>query len=281
MDTAGDDGLRLHLCVADDAGPAVPLDEWMSRIAAELAQQKAAISQLIRQTESIGGELSALRSTLAENRLTAQSLRGTSADMRQRMDDLDRRLNKVLALIQDHVGGGQSELAMQHHDYVDEYVALVEQKITGLALDILPDGVRAAPRDKAAFVAAACADLLGTPEVLERQLIGRLPPGTQEETIRRTRDICAGARALRAKVAQGRPQRWEFGCDIASPIDTRWQEPWTGAALDGVIEFVVAPAYVVDENTLLCKQKVFTAGIGAGEAGSAPTEDPAEDPAEG
>jgi hypothetical protein len=270
MDTAGDDRPRLYLRVASGEGQAISLDEWMSFITDELTGQKAAIRQLIRQSADLKEELAALRSSITGSRLSAQGLRGASADLRQRMDDLDRRLNKILALVEESLGGGQTEQAIQHHDFADEYTALVEQKITGLALDILPEGTRSTPREKAVFVAAVCADLFQAPEVLEQQLIGRLPDAAPEETVQRMRDICAEARDLRAKVAHGRPQRWEFGCRIAAPVDDHWQELWTGAAHDGVIDFVVTPAYFVDSNVLLRKQKVFTV-----EAGPVPDTGPA------
>lgn len=271
MDTAGDDGLRLQLRVANNDGPAIPLEEWMSFITAELTRQQAVMQQLSIQLAELSHEVPVLRSALTESRLSAQTLRSASVELRQRMDDLDRRLNKVLALIEENFGGGQTEQAMQHHDYVDEYVALVEQKVVGLALEILPDGTQATAREKAEFVAEVCAGLFGAPQVIDEQLIGLLPVAAAEEAIQRMREICACARALRAKVTQGRPQRWEFGYEPA-PVDSQWQEPWTGAARDGVVEFVVTPAYFVDTNTLLHKQKVFTS-----EAGSAPDADPAED----
>jgi hypothetical protein len=267
MNTAGDDRPRLRLCVADGAGTTTSLEEWMSFVTDELARQRAVIKELSNQSAEISRALLALKSSLAESRQFARALGGDSADQRQRMADLDRRLNNILALIERNFSGGQTEQAMQHHDYATEYVVLVEQKIIGLALDILPGGADATPREKAEFVAAVCADLFGALEVTEQQLLGRLPEAAPARAIERMREICAEARALRAKVAHGRPQRWEFSCETDVPINEDWQELWTGAPLGGVIEFVVAPAYFVDSDTLLMKQKVFT--IAAGSANGA------------
>jgi hypothetical protein len=178
------------------------------------------------------------------------------------MDDLDRRLNNILALVENHFGAGQTEQGMRHHDYAEEYAALVEQKIVGLALDILPGGIHAAPKEKAEFVALVCAGLFGEPEIPEQELICRLPEAAPASAVQRMRDICAEARALRAKVARGRSQRWEFSCQLDVPVNEEWQELWTGATQGGVIEFVVAPAYFVDSNVLLQKQKVFTCDAG-------------------
>ncbi len=258
MDEAGADHPRLHLRIVDDAGAVTSLGEWMSFVTAELTRQGTAIRQLGTQSADMSRELSALTLSLAESRLAARGFRSACADLRQRLDDLDRRLNNMLALFEENFGGGQTEQGMRHHDYAAEYAILVEQKIIGLALDILPGRTQATAREKAEFVAAVCFDLFGVPEVPEQQLVARLPESAPAQAIQRMRDICAEARALRAKAAQGRPQRWEFGCEVDVPVDEEWQELWTGADHGGVVDFVVAPAYVVDSDTLLRKQKVFT-----------------------
>jgi hypothetical protein len=262
MGAAGDDRPRWHLRVADEAGLGTSLDEWMSSVTAELTRQRTDIDQLGRQSADISEQISALMSSVNESRLSANGLRGDSADLKQRMDDLDRRLNKLLALFEKHFGGGQTEQGMQHHDYAAEYLALVEQKIVGLALDILPGGTQATPREKAEFVAAVCRGLFRTPEVQEQQLIDLVPETAPAQAIRRVREICAEARDLRAKVANGRPQRWEFDCEVGAPIREDWQEPWPGATPGGTIEFVVVPAYFVDSSMPLRKQKVFTSETG-------------------
>ena len=73
-------------------------------------------------------------------------------------------------------------------------------------------------------------------------------------------------RALREKVARGRAQRWEFGCQPGAAVDPNWQEEWPNAVQDGAVEFVVAPAYIVDEGRVLVHQLVFTAA--AADAGA-------------
>jgi hypothetical protein len=272
----GDDDQRLQLRVVNEAGSVTGLDEWMSFVGAELRRQGIMITQLGRQSAEISQELSALNSSLAESRLMAQGMRGDAADLRQRLDDLDRRLNNILALFETRLGGGQTEQGMQHHDYAQQYIALVEQKIMSLALDTVPGGAHATPREKAEFVALMCADLFGAAEIAEQQLIGRLPESAAASVLHRIRDICAEARTLRAKIAQGRPQRWEFNCELGVPVNAEWQEPWTGAAYDGMVEFVVAPAYVVDSGTLLMKQRVFTGAAGTAAGAAARNPDPAE-----
>jgi hypothetical protein len=272
MGTAGDDRLRLHLRVADNAGPGTSLEEWMSSVAAELTRQRTDIDQLGRQSAEIREEISALKSSSSESRLFAKSLRGDSADLKQRMDDLDRRLNKLLALFEKHFGGGQTEQGIQHHDYAAEYLALVEQKIVGLAHDVLRGGIQATPREKAEFVATVCAGLFGTPEVPEQRLIRLLPEAAPAQAIQRMGEICAEARGLRAKVANGRPQHWEFECEVGVPVREDWQEPWAGTTPGGMVEFVVVPAYFVDSSVLLQKQKVFTSEPGPAPRDAGPAE---------
>jgi hypothetical protein len=272
MDTADDEPRQWRLCVADDNAQTMSIEEWMSAVWAALAQQRSAVEQLARKSQDTSEELAALGSSLADGRRSAQAFRDTAAELRQRMDDLDRRLNKILAIVEEKIGGGQTEQGMQHHDYVGEYVTLVEQKITGLALEVLPDGAGATPREKAVFVAKVCAALFQGPVILEQQLIDSLSPAVSEEAVQRVREICADAADLRTKVTRGRPQHWDFVCSPGVPVDAKRQEPWTGADREGLIEFVVAPAYRVDSDTMLCKQKVFTRAAG-------PALDPA--PAEG
>jgi chromosome segregation ATPase len=205
MSTADDEPWRLRLCVEDDAGRTMPLERWLISIQTELDRLKATIEQLSIQSRNIVQELSALGSGLAESHRSAQGFRGAAADLHQRMDELDRRLNNILAKVEENLGGGQTEQAMRHHDYVDEYVALVEQKITGLAREIVPDSHPDAAREKARFVAEVCTRLFKEPEVLEQQLIDDLSAQTAapDGAVQRMRDICTGARALRAKIAHG------------------------------------------------------------------------------
>lgn len=264
------DGGRRPLRVLIDSGmgSVVSLEDWMSWVAAELGNQSTLIDQLRRQSAEISRELSALKSEFYEEQLSARSLPRDSADLRQRVDDLDRRLNDVLALFEKHFGGGQTEQGMLHHDYAAEYMELVEQRILALTLEILSDGPHASPRDKAEFVAAVCFDLFGTSEVREQHLLERLPERVSPSVIRRAQKICADARSLREKVADGRPQHWEFGYKAGVRIDEERQEPWPGSYDGGVVEFVVVPAYVVDSDTLLKKQRVFM--IGEGGLGSLP-----------
>ena len=266
MSMAGGGRQPLRVLIESGMGSVIPLADWMSWVDAELRNQSTAIDRLRRQSAQTSEELAALKSAFYEQ-LSANSAQRDEADLRERMDNLDQRLNDILALFEKHFGGGQTEKGMLHHDYAAEYIALVEQRILALALEILPDSPHATPRDKAIFIAAVCFDLFGTPEVRERQLLDRLPKGISPAVIQRAQKVCADARLLREKAADGRPQCWEFGYTAGARIDDDRQEPWPGSCDGGVVEFVVAPAYVVDSDTLLRKQWVFMIG---GDGGQTP-----------
>jgi uncharacterized protein YicC (UPF0701 family) len=211
--------------------PLGPLADWISRAQAQLDAQSTAIDDL----------------------------RGQLSEARQEAADLDRRLTKILALLDDKLAGGQSEEGMQHHAYAQQYVSLVEQQILALAVAVFRAFPDAPPSEKAEFVAFTCKQLFGAAEVAESDFIDALLPDLPEEVFRLARQICVLARDLRGKAAQGRRQRWSFDFAPGAPINPGTQLPWPGSAPNGVVTFVVAPAYVVEAGTLLARQWVFTA----------------------
>jgi hypothetical protein len=174
------------------------------------------------------------------------------------MDYLDQRLNKVLALFDDKLGGGQTEEGMLHHSYAKEYLSLVEQQIGSLAVDVFSFFPGCSPRDKAWFISAVCRALFGSPEVRGQEVMAALPGAVPPSVAQHVGDICAEAQALREKVAQGRSQVWDFDHTPGGEVDPDRQTLWVGSVADGVVDFVVAPAYVVDSDKLLEKQRVFT-----------------------
>jgi hypothetical protein len=210
--------------------PLDPLAGWISQAQAQLDAQAAAIDDL-------GGQVS---------------------ELRRQMSELDRRLTKILALLDDKLGNGQSEEGMLHHTYAREFVSLVEQQVLALAVAVFRGFPDASPAEKAEFVAFTCTALFGAPEVAESSLIEALSPDLPEAVFRLARQICAQARDLRGRIARGRQQRWSFDFVPGAPLDPELQRPWAGSAEEGGVAFVVAPAYVVEAETLLAKQWVFT-----------------------
>jgi hypothetical protein len=72
-------------------------------------------------------------------------------------------------------------------------------------------------------------------------------------------ELADRAQEIREEASSSRrAHRWDFDITPGAPVDGRRQEIWTTADPGGSIEFVVAPAYVVDENSLIVKQLVFT-----------------------
>ena len=210
--------------------PLGPLEEWISQVQARLDEQAATI-------DGLGGQIS---------------------ELRQQASDLDRRLTKILALIDDQMGGGQSEEGMLHHTYAREYESLVEQQILALAVAVFRAFPDASPAERAEFVAFTCSALFGAQEVARSKFIDALSPELPEAVFVLARQICERARELRSKVAQGRPQRWSFDFIPGALLDSETQVPWAGSAEGGCVAFVVAPAYVVESGALLAKQRVFT-----------------------
>ena len=247
---------RIHL-VIEDAGELKPLEDWIAWVQARIQAQSEAIDLIGRQVADAVSELAAVKSQLAETWAAPAPSSGAD-ELKRQMDDLDRRLNKILALLDTKMGGGQSEQGMAHHAYAGEYVTLVEQRVHALAVGVFRAFSGVTPQDKAQFVAYVCYALFATEEVREQELIELLPIEVPDSVIGQARDICAQARALRDKAAESRNQRWGFDFTPEAAIDDEWQRPWVGSVDDGVAAFVVAPAYLVDSDTLLAKQWVFT-----------------------
>jgi len=246
---------RVQL-LAESNGQYIPIDNWLSWAEDQIARHSAEIDHLKRQSAEVNAQLAIVRSELQATVALAKGPAET-AELKHRMRELDQRLNKILALVNDRLGGGQNEQGMLHHSHAQEYVSLVEQHVMSLMRQVL-QGEDATPMEKAGFVALVCAALFDSPQVRQEDLIRNLGPNAPASTVDHARDICTRARALRGKVADGRRQRWRFDFTYGVGLDAAWQEPWAGSFPDGLVDFVVCPAYVVDSDTLLVKQRVFT-----------------------
>jgi hypothetical protein len=254
MSQPGGGRLRVRLVVDSDRTGVFSFEEWMSKVARAIDQLADEVRELHEQAADIRSELAALKTMNDTGEQRLRSILHGSDDLQGRMNDLDQRLDSVLAQLNNQFGASsQTEQGMRHHEYAAEFTSLVEQKAVAIARDIC-----ATVLEKAQFVAAVCIDLFGAGEVREQDLMSRLPGEVPVRTIRRVQEICADARSLRAKASESRAQRWDFRCDRGVPVDDSWQQVWAGSDLDGVVDFVVAPAYVVDANVLLTKQLVFT-----------------------
>jgi hypothetical protein len=249
--------LRVGLYI-EGADGTNPLEAWILWAEEQFNAQAAAISELMRNSTEAYNELAAVRAGLNETQALIQKPLSSMDDIQRRMDYLDQRLNKILALFDDKLGGGQTEEGMLHHSHAKEYLSLVEQQIGSLAVDVFYFFPRSSPRDKAWFIASVCHALFGSPEVRGQEVMAALPGAVPSSVTRHVGDICAEAQALREKVALSRSQVWDFDHTPGSDVDPDRQTLWVGSVADGVVDFVVAPAYVVDSNKLLEKQWVFT-----------------------
>jgi hypothetical protein len=113
-------------------------------------------------------------------------------------------------------------------------------------------------RETGMFVARICFWLFAEREVRERDLLDHLPGGLSAKALRDIETVSGAARHLRMRVSMTEgPQRWDFHHEVGVPLDEIWQERWFGSEIDGVVEFVVAPAYVVSDAVFV-RQRVFT-----------------------
>jgi hypothetical protein len=249
----------------ESEGTAFTLEDWMYWVDQEIKTLVAAHNELIdivkqeqQQSAHLRAEMAKAQAELRKTRALAQQLQPGVADVVKRIDGIDHRLNKVLALFTERLGGGQTEEGMAHHSYAGEFVSLIEQGILGLTRDLFQAVPGGSVRHKAEFASYVCQVLFAAPEVEEQRLVDGLHQEGAQAAVPRARQLCADARKLRGKAATGRPQRWEFDYTKGEPLDPDRQLAWTGSDEDGVVAFVVAPAYIVDADTVLEKQRVFT-----------------------
>lgn len=276
---------RVRLFV-EEASQVTPIEDWLGWLHKQVTDHVAAIEELTAQSSRTYQELTAMRAELRDVQALVREPARDAADIERRMgesgrrlDELDRRLNKVLALLGDARGGGQSEQGMLHYSYVREYDSLVEQQVLSLAVGVYQGRPGVTARDKALFVARVCGALFGSPQVREQEVVDGLPAGVSAGVIQQAREVCATARALRQKIVQGRPRHWDWEYIPEAEIDPDRQEPWAGS-LGEIVDFVVAPAYVVDSDTRLGKQRVFTVARADGDA-TAAAQDPFRQPPSG
>jgi hypothetical protein len=229
------------------------------------------ISTLIEaQRERDRAEQENRRSTSTNVRAWRRDMDAELRELRAQVAALSQRLGQTLesvdslaaALAANSAGGStrQTDDGIAHHAHAQAYQAVRDQSVRGLLQHVQAlDGVPLDHRERAGFVAHLCAELFGPTQATANDILNRLAAQYYVADVeRRIPSLCEEVRALREKAARGRAQRWEFSCHPGVAVDPSWQEEWPNAVQDGAVDFVVAPAYIVDEGTVLVHQLVFT-----------------------
>jgi hypothetical protein len=101
-----------------------------------------------------------------------------------------------------------------------------------------------------------CACLFSLPIVAHEPLhnLLRIPAGTSERIIE---NLAGTARQLRNDVAFMAISPWHFAHVTGTHLDRRYQEPWGECNPDAPARWVVAPAYVAEDQVVV-KQRVYT-----------------------
>jgi len=184
-------------------------------------------------------------------------------ELQRRIQAVDHRLNDLLDRIDGaDTAGRRTAQDMAHYEHANEFRTLVGQKVLMLVRSFRPHSLRPLARRKAELVAAVCRELFDTDPPDPRRLAARLDDMEQlpEGSEQRIAELCAAATALRAKAGTGQRQHWRFDARRGAPPDAATQDLWVGSADDGVIDFVVVPAYVAGgaEPRQHTQQQVFT-----------------------
>jgi hypothetical protein len=268
----------------------VELDDWIGGADAALAALQAHAGRVDAQISTLAAQRSepppreehrsrGAAAAVAEawRRSVEEALRSLTAQMNtlsHRFNEILERLDSLSASAAAQSSGAsqrQTQEGIAHHTYVEEYQVIRDSTVRGLLQHTRSrDGRELNGRERAQFTARLCDDLFGADHVSANQILNRLAAHYEvADAERRIPALCEEVRALRDKVSRGRPHRWQFTCDLGAPVNPNWQEEWPHARQGGVIEFVVAPAYVVDDGAVLVPQLVFTA-----RAEPAPAPDP-------
>jgi hypothetical protein len=202
----------------------------------------------------------------AWRRTVDDTVRGLTAQMSvlsRRFGEILETLDSLSAAVAARSTGAsdrQTQEGIAHHSYVQEYQVIRDSSVRGLLQHTRTrDGRELDGRERARFVAELCAELFGPTHVSANQILNRLAAHYDvADAERRIPSLCEDVRTLRDKVARGRPHRWDFTCNAGALVNPDWQEEWPHAQQGDVIEFVVAPAYVIDDGAVLVSQLVFT-----------------------
>jgi hypothetical protein len=264
---------RVSIRISVDLGDghttrdAVPLARWIEDVAVTLHRLSSEVSELKAANSRLADDFDRLASQagLSESEIRSV-LEPVFSGLDRRIANVDGRLDDLLAQRDNQQrddqqsGDKRSEDDMAHYDYATKFQALVEQSVIGLVRDT---GQQQRPRfhRKAEQVADVCRSLFGEAPPDPKRIQAILEPGAhlRPQIPARIADTCAAAVALRTKITRGRSQRWVFDAQPNVPVDPGRQEVWTGCPPEGLVLFVVVPAYVVDVDTWLSKQIVFTA----------------------
>lgn len=162
--------------------------------------------------------------------------------------------------------GRLSEQDAAHHDLGVRYTALVQHLTSSL---VYRAGVGAeGPLAVARLTRELCDVLFGADEPHRERIARILPEAHRSELTADVDDVVRQVRLLRDDVrTAGRKQRWDFE-PLSEILNEEIQEQLPSPQpASQLIDFVVAPAYIVDDATVVVRQKVVTRPQRASSAG--------------
>jgi hypothetical protein len=224
-----------------------PLQATVARIAQELRHIQTSLVGLEQRVDGQNEQLL----PLAEHLTRLDHELGV---VLQQNDELDARFTKVLAMQTTAGSAGASARHVEHHEIADRYRTFVDQELTSAAR-VVGAGRRQKPtveghaHDMGELSLAVFAGV----EIDQRLLADLL----KKEPSWATR-LAVGATELRMLAAAALPVgTWSFDLHPRTALDPATQRPWGDYAPDTPLDFVVAPAYVVD-NKVFEPQRVAT-----------------------
>ncbi|MFF5538547.1 hypothetical protein ACFY71_39885 [Streptomyces cinerochromogenes] len=181
--------------------------------------------------------------------------------MEGRLQDVERRLDALLAARAEARGDVPSNAHSTHHVIAREYDALVEQKVQGLAR-AAASSVAAAPPGAATrmlwLMGRICSVLFGQDEPEGKAVLAAVGKSRLDPLASQASRLSSCALDLRQRSAQtGLPAHWDFELMPGEPLDEEWQEAWPSCDTTLPGQFVIAPAYLVAEQ-VFSRQRVCT-----------------------
>ncbi len=185
-------------------------------------------------------------------------LSGQVAELERTRGQHGRKIDHLLAESSLRRSDVTTERDNRHYEVAMHYQDFRDQKIRVAAAQVLAsgDGRPLDHRRLANVTAQLCRALFGTNEPDSGEVLralGRSNPADQVVTT-----LLATATELRRESAQadGAPF-WDFEATPGGLVGADFQETWLDAPPDGLLQFVVTPAYRARDR-LYCKQQVWT-----------------------
>ncbi|MFD8865774.1 hypothetical protein ACFV1F_15595 [Streptomyces sp. NPDC059590] len=213
----------------------------------------------VQHDENIGDSISGLETEVGSLRKALQEAQREIAGLRASVEESDARIDSILSQWTRHREDLDSLQSEGHRILAEKYVGFVEQALFGLARKSVALHPRGEPGEAiSCTVQKLCLEIFGRADAGEAR-IRRIVKARSTDALAAhvSKVFSQGIALLREAGSMKDRGFWDFEYSEGELVDADRQQVWGKSDPEGLVRYVVAPAYVAN-GVRYCLQRVVT-----------------------